>query len=1186
VTEYRETEQRHTPQMTEHGSTEHGTDFAPAALWDHPRGLGRELWRRHDLSNAARATRGGPTARMLSRLRLARGPRLAGLLQHRGHAPRRFPAFSDMPLFGFHFPHRPFDPGPTSAPVPGGSGSLVGPGHSAPGGARPPRRGTSAAQALRRSPAVYDMPLRGFHFPHRPFDPAPTSAPVPGASGSLGPGHSAPGGARPPHRGTSAAQTLRRAPIVIGRAPMAHAVVRRYAESPRESGASPALQVLRRSVARRAGTPRDRMTRGTGTLPATSAGASPTPVPAREIQLWRPLPPAPATPQAALVVSGKDPFRPSPPPPAQVVPSRGAPVRLTVVAARQRLTGSEGALYRKARQRSQGIPRTIPPLPASGFPSVRIALPAQALFVTSQSPSSNPLSRNGRGLGRGVKKGGGTERLPLFPIAPAPHRASLSPEPSAGANPDSGATVAVGARRTIGGTPGGHPLAATRGPASTIRSAAALSMLWSTPFAPSRGATGAAPGQPRDSAATAKPTATAQALSRGPARRLTNLLGLAAERLQPTGGYLPETTENRAENDRPTGQPLPEVPDFSASGAEAGRARPFAAAPAAQRTLSRGTIPLAPSDPIARVLNRTAAVHGPLRRSTELRAPPGRGPASHAAQTGQVPAVGSLPAPVVASWSMIPVQRRHWSAGKQRPVAVSRSAEHSSGVVAVPERRSGGGVAQNPHRHPIPGQPPVLTLRAASGAAAAGAMGRRPGGNGNDRHPTAAAPSGLRHTSVIGAYRDSAAAAGPIPFRSPRSATGRRTGTDATAGGDSAPATGSLAAGILRRLTDQGTRRATKGDLLPGGTLPGSLLPQHPRTPHIRTDIGHNRLAATAFAPPVRDATATAVQRDIAIAWLPGGSAVSLLPTATFTRRQATAAVNRLRRVSLPPSETGTSRIGPAPPLLRGPAGPGAARRGGQRIPAAPSSGHPVPGAAARGPLGPLQRVGVGYAARVARIGRAAHSLHPQAPFLALPATEGYIRAREGIARGNAATVALSTSPLAEAPVQAAAAAASATVLRFTTGAEMVTVQSPSSDPLSRNGRGLGRGVKEGGGTERLPEMSPPLRRGSVPAALPGRPGEYAVGIQTAPEARLPLVVPALSPRPGRRESAASLQSQRAAPASTRLEDLEAVPEQVPQEPDQGPGGAGLDVLADKVWRKLMRRLTIERERRGALPWS
>jgi exodeoxyribonuclease V gamma subunit len=32
--------------------------------------------------------------------------------------------------------------------------------------------------------------------------------------------------------------------------------------------------------------------------------------------------------------------------------------------------------------------------------------------VTVQSPSSNPLSRNGRGSGRGVKKGGGTERLP------------------------------------------------------------------------------------------------------------------------------------------------------------------------------------------------------------------------------------------------------------------------------------------------------------------------------------------------------------------------------------------------------------------------------------------------------------------------------------------------------------------------------------------------------------------------------------------------------------------------------------------------------------------------------------------------------------------------------------------------------------------------------------------------------
>jgi hypothetical protein len=41
-------------------------------------------------------------------------------------------------------------------------------------------------------------------------------------------------------------------------------------------------------------------------------------------------------------------------------------------------------------------------------------IPLFSLFATVHSPSSNPLSRNGRGLGRGVKKGGRTERLRLF----------------------------------------------------------------------------------------------------------------------------------------------------------------------------------------------------------------------------------------------------------------------------------------------------------------------------------------------------------------------------------------------------------------------------------------------------------------------------------------------------------------------------------------------------------------------------------------------------------------------------------------------------------------------------------------------------------------------------------------------------------------------------------------------------
>jgi SNF2 family DNA or RNA helicase len=42
-------------------------------------------------------------------------------------------------------------------------------------------------------------------------------------------------------------------------------------------------------------------------------------------------------------------------------------------------------------------------------------------------------------------------------------------------------------------------------------------------------------------------------------------------------------------------------------------------------------------------------------------------------------------------------------------------------------------------------------------------------------------------------------------------------------------------------------------------------------------------------------------------------------------------------------------------------------------------------------------------------------------------------------------------------------------------GKRKVTVQSPSSNPLSRNGRGSGRGVKKGGGTERLQRKAPPF---------------------------------------------------------------------------------------------------------------
>jgi hypothetical protein len=46
------------------------------------------------------------------------------------------------------------------------------------------------------------------------------------------------------------------------------------------------------------------------------------------------------------------------------------------------------------------------------FSPVTVEGSALAPRVTVQSPSSNPLSRNGRGLGRGVKKGGGLNGYP------------------------------------------------------------------------------------------------------------------------------------------------------------------------------------------------------------------------------------------------------------------------------------------------------------------------------------------------------------------------------------------------------------------------------------------------------------------------------------------------------------------------------------------------------------------------------------------------------------------------------------------------------------------------------------------------------------------------------------------------------------------------------------------------------
>jgi DamX protein len=63
------------------------------------------------------------------------------------------------------------------------------------------------------------------------------------------------------------------------------------------------------------------------------------------------------------------------------------------------------ALREPAARRGKRIPAALAPL-------------LNRLRVTVQSPSSNPLPRNGRGLGRGVKKGGGTERLRLRRLSP------------------------------------------------------------------------------------------------------------------------------------------------------------------------------------------------------------------------------------------------------------------------------------------------------------------------------------------------------------------------------------------------------------------------------------------------------------------------------------------------------------------------------------------------------------------------------------------------------------------------------------------------------------------------------------------------------------------------------------------------------------------------------------------------
>lgn len=112
------------------------------------------------------------------------------------------------------------------------------------------------------------------------------------------------------------------------------------------------------------------------------------------------------------------------------------------------------------------------------------------------------------------------------------------------------------------------------------------------------------------------------------------------------------------------------------------------------------------------------------------------------------------------------------------------------------------------------------------------------------------------------------------------------------------------------------------------------------------------------------------------------------------------------------------------------------------------------------------------------------------------------------------------------------------------------------------------------------------LRRTPFPPTPPSLPGQEAAAMLADPDAGLPLAVPRLSSRHGSTGSSALLQRRRSAAASTPIQDLEEAPEQAAQEQGGSASGPGPDALADKVWRILMLRLTVERERRGVLRWS
>jgi hypothetical protein len=83
----------------------------------------------------------------------------------------------------------------------------------------------------------------------------------------------------------------------------------------------------------------------------------------------------------------------------------------------------------------------------------------------------------------------------------------------------------------------------------------------------------------------------------------------------------------------------------------------------------------------------------------------------------------------------------------------------------------------------------------------------------------------------------------------------------------------------------------------------------------------------------------------------------------------------------------------------------------------------------------------------------------------------------------------------------------------------------------------------------------------------------------------LALAVPARSARTGPAGAATPLQRQRTGADATQSEGPAGGVEETRRGEGESAPAPGLDALADQVWRKLMRRLATERERRGLLPW-